>query len=295
MRALGAPVLAASLAAVAAAPAAANTEAELVEAKADALVQNAEQAMEQTDAQVATDTTFAQPSEKAAPAPREVDFAADSATYDNIRDIITASGNVTLNDGTQTVRADALEWNRKEQIITASGNILVKRDDRSVRGDNALWNLATKTIQVGGNVRLVDEAGNQLYTQSVELDDAFETGAIEEVLVALRAGGRLAARSGERGENGAVVLNDAAYTACKVQDPDGCGKDPSWRVTADQVTYDPETNVVDFDGAMLELFGRRILPLPGLAVRTDGRAISGFLVPDLRISESNGVEVRGNY
>lgn len=227
--------------------------------------------------------------------PREVDFEADSASYDNVRDIITASGNVSLSDGVQTVRADELEWDRRNQIINASGNILVKREDRSVRGDNAQWNLVAKTIQVGGNVRLVDEAGNQLYTQSVELDDAFETGAIEDVLVALRAGGRLAARSGERGDDGTVILNDAAYTACKVQDPDGCGKDPSWRVTADQVTFDPATNVVDFNGAMLELFGRRILPLPGLAVRTDGRAISGFLTPNLRISESNGVEVSGNY
>src|SRR3546814_2192016 len=32
------------------------------------------------------------------------------------------------------------------------------------------------------------------------------------------------------------------------------------------------------------LFGARLVPLPGLAVRTDGRAISGFLVPDLRLS-----------
>ena len=226
---------------------------------------------------------------------RAVDFEATAVDYDSIRDVIIARGDVILSDSEQTVRADTIEWDRRAQTIVANGNILVRRGDRSVRGDAASWNLANKTIQVSGNVRLVDESGNQLYTRSVELDDTFETGAIEEVLVALRAGGRLAARSGERGEDGTVILNDAAYSACKVQDPDGCGKDPSWRITADRVIFNPETNEVDFDGAVLELFGRRILPMPGLAVRTDGRAIGGFLVPDLRISESNGVEVSGDY
>ena len=35
--------------------------------------------------------------------------------------------------------------------------------------------------------------------------------------------------------------------------------------------------------------------MPGLSFRTDGNAISGFLVPDLRVSESNGVEISGSY
>lgn len=200
------------------------------------------------------------------PTPRDIHFEADKAEYDNANDIITARGNVLLRSEDQSVRADAVQWNRKTGAVVATGN-----------------------------VRLVDESGNQLFTQSVELNDKFETGAMEELLLALRAGGRLAARSGERGDDGSVILTDAAYSACKVQDPDGCAKKPSWRVTADRVIYDPETNTVDFDGAVLELFGRRILPLPGLAVRTDGQAIAGFLVPDLRISESNGVEVQGSY
>ena len=33
------------------------------------------------------------------------------------------------------------------------------------------------------------------------------------------------------------------------------------------------------------------MPLPGLMVATDGRAISGLLIPDIRLSASNGVEI----
>jgi LPS-assembly protein len=191
--------------------------------------------------------------------------------------------------------ADGLAYDSEADVVTANGNVVLRSQDQSVRADEVVWNRRSGQIMASGNVRFVDEDGNQLYTERVELTDEFEAGAMEDLLLALREGGRLAARRGERGADGAVVLTDAAYTACAVTDGDGCPKEPSWRITADRVVYDPDENRVRFSGAYLELFGARLLPLPGLAVRTDGSAESGFLVPDLRFSESNGVEVSGSY
>ncbi|MEP5938500.1 MAG: LPS assembly protein LptD [Erythrobacter sp.] len=197
--------------------------------------------------------------------PRKIDFEADQLSYDNENDTIIATGNVLLQSQDRSVRADEVRWNRSNGIIVATGN-----------------------------VRSVDERGNQLFTDRIELSDAFETGAIEELLIALRAGGRLAAKSGERRDDGVITMDNAAYSACGTVDITDCDN-PSWRITANRVSFDPEENRVKFDGAVLELFGARILPLPGLAIRTDGKATSGFLVPDLRISESNGVEVNAEY
>ncbi|MCR2833260.1 LPS-assembly protein LptD [Parerythrobacter lacustris] len=191
--------------------------------------------------------------------------------------------------------ADQIAYNSQNDTVTASGNVILRSEDRSVRANEVVWSRQTGQIVASGGVRFVDEAGNQLFTERVELTEEFEAGSMDELLLALREGGRLAARSGERGADGTVVLMDAAYSACAVVDADGCDKDPSWRVTADRVTYDPDEKRIRFKGAFLELFGARILPLPGLAVRTDGKGESGFLVPDLRVSESNGVEVSGSY
>lgn len=200
-------------------------------------------------------------------------------------------------DGARAIRfeANALDYDSEADVITARGDVLLSSEDRSVRADEVRWDRRSGTIFATGEVRLVDEGGNQLYTDSLELTEDFEAGAMDELLVALRAGGRLAARSGERGDGGDVVLSDAAYSACPVVSSEGCDKTPSWRITARRIVFDPEENRVSFDGAVLELFGARILPMPGLAFRTDGSAISGFLVPDLRVSESNGVEISGSY
>jgi LPS-assembly protein len=191
--------------------------------------------------------------------------------------------------------ATEIAYDNETETVTARGNVILRSEDRSVRADEIAWDRRSGKIIATGNIRLVDEAGNQLFTDQVELSETFEAGAMSELLIALRAGGRLAARSAERGEDGISLLTDAAYTACAVTDAEGCAKNPSWRITADRVTYDQKNNRVRFKGAMLELFGARILPLPGLALRTDGKSESGFLVPDFRVSQVNGLELSGDY
>jgi LPS-assembly protein len=191
--------------------------------------------------------------------------------------------------------ADQLQYDNETEIVTARGNVILRSEDNSVRADQVVWDRNSGQITASGNIRFVDDSGNQLYTESLNLTDKFEAAAMSELLLALRAGGRLAARSGERENDGTVILTDAAYTACAVTGEDGCAKNPSWRITADRVTYSPENNRVRFRGAMLELFGARILPLPGLSLRTDGQAESGFLVPDVRITAVNGLELSGQY
>ncbi len=191
--------------------------------------------------------------------------------------------------------ATELSYNNQSETVTARGNVILRSEDRSVRADEVTWDRTSGRIIATGNIRMVDEAGNQLFTDQVELTEQFDTGAMSELLIAMRAGGRLAAQSAERSADGNAVLTNAAYSACPVVDQEGCAQDPSWRVTARRVIYDQKASRVRFEGAMLELFGARILPLPGLAFRTDGRAENGFLVPDVRVTQVNGLELSGEY
>jgi LPS-assembly protein len=197
---------------------------------------------------------------------RQIAFEANTVAYDGDADTVTAEGDVVLRSGDQSVRADAVSWDRMTGEIVATGN-----------------------------VRAVDENGNQLFTDRIELTDELKAGAMSNLLLAFREGGRLAAVEGRRSESGDIVLDRAAYTGCPVVDENGCDKDPSWRVTARRVFYDAEAKTVRFEGAYLELFGARVLPLPGLSIRSDGGANSGFLIPDFGITTTNGVEVVGSY
>ena len=202
----------------------------------------------------------------------------------------------SLGEGPIAFEADGISYDGNNEVVTATGNVVLRRSGQSVRADSVSWNRTSGQIVASGNVRFVDADGNQLFTERVELTDELKAGAMENLLLALREGGRLAAVRGERAADGTIVLTRAAYSACAVEDETtGCPKNPSWRITAARVVYDPDAKRVRFRGARLELFGLALLPLPGLELTTDGRAISGLLVPDIRLSASNGVELSESY
>ncbi|PIW56046.1 MAG: LPS-assembly protein LptD [Sphingomonadales bacterium CG12_big_fil_rev_8_21_14_0_65_65_10] len=198
-------------------------------------------------------------------------------------------------EGRVGFEADSVEYDAGSSAVTARGNVVLRQGERSVRADLVRWNEATGDIVAEGNVRVVDGEGNQLLTDRVELTDELDAGAMQDLLLVLAQGGRLAAAEAQRDANGDIALDRAAFSACAVQTGDGCPKDPSWRITARRVVYDESDQVLRFDGAYLELFGARLVPLPGLSVTTDGRAVSGVLIPDVRFSESNGIEISDSY
>lgn len=203
------------------------------------------------------------------PAPeeeREVEFSADQLTYDSEADVVTASGDVRM---------------------TTEGNRL--------RADTVIWNRVTGEVRAEGNVRIVNPQGDAAYGDSIELTDTLRDGMVDNLLVVLEDGGRLAADRGER-DDGRTTLYRAAYTPCAVVDSDGCPKDPTWKITAVRVVHDPVKNRISYEGATLSLFGMPIIGLPGLSHPdgTEGGG-TGLLVPDIRISRSNGLELTLPY
>jgi LPS-assembly protein len=191
--------------------------------------------------------------------------------------------------------SNAVSYNSDNDTVTAAGDVVLRSEDQSVRADDVTWNRQTGQIVATGNVRLVDEDGNQLFTDRLELTDELKAGAMSNLLLVMREGGRLAAINGTRDAAGNIALTRAAYSGCQVEDAHGCPKTPSWRITAERVLYDEATKKIRFRGAWFELFGTRVLPLPALAFAVGAQANSGFTIPDIGYSASNGLEVSDSY
>lgn len=191
--------------------------------------------------------------------------------------------------------ADELIYDENSDIVTASGQVRMTSEGNVLRADRVIWNRRTGEVRAEGNVRVVNPSGDAAYGESIELTDELRDGAVQNLLVVLEDGGRLAAVRGER-QDGFTILYRAAYSPCAVVSSEGCPKDPTWKITALKVVHDPVRNRINYEGASLNLFGARIIPLPGLA-HSDGTSggATGLLVPEVRISRSNGVELSVPY
>jgi LPS-assembly protein len=194
-----------------------------------------------------------------------VTFSADTVTYDNGADVVTASGEVRMNREGNFLAADQVIWDRKSGQVYAKGNVVV-----------------------------VTPEGDKLIGENVQLTDSMRDGTVDNLMVVLESGGRIAARHGAR-VNGVSTFTSAIYTPCPVTTDTGCPKRPSWSITAARVIDDPKSKRVRFEGGHLQLFGINLPLLPVVSIARGTEGASGWLVPDFAISSRNGFELAVPY
>ena len=191
--------------------------------------------------------------------------------------------------------ADELSYETGAELVTASGDVRMTSEGNRLRAERVTWNRSTDEVRAEGNVRIVNPGGDVAYADSVVLTDALREGVVQNMLLVLADGGRLAADKAER-KDGYTTLYRAAYSPCAVVSKKGCPKNPTWQINAVRVVHDPARNRIRYEGASLNLLGARIIALPWLSHPdgSDGGG-SGLLVPDVRLSSSNGLELSAPY
>jgi LPS-assembly protein len=204
-----------------------------------------------------------------APAPDSqdeiVEFSADQVIYDNNSDVVTATGEVRMNREGNYLAADEVVWDRKTGEVRAKGNVVVMTPE-----------------------------GDKMIGQDVVLADNLRDGTINNLLVVMDQGARIAATRGVRsGET--TTLYNAIYSPCPVTTATGCPKRPSWAITAAKVIDDPAHKRVRFEGGRFQLFGVNLPLLPVFNIARGEGGATGWLVPDFSLSSRNGLEVAVPY
>ncbi|MES2120844.1 MAG: LPS assembly protein LptD [Pseudomonadota bacterium] len=195
-----------------------------------------------------------------------VDFSADSVAYDGDTDVVTATGEVRMSREGNYVAAQSLVWNRKTGEVRAIGDVV-----------------------------LMTPQGDKLVGDNVVLTDTLRDGTIDNLLIALEQGGRIAARRGVR-RGDITILENAIYSPCPVTTETGCPRRPSWAITAVRVIDEPSKNRVRFEGGRLQLFGMTLPLLPVFNIpRNQYGGATGFLVPDITYSSVKGIEIALPY
>ena len=192
--------------------------------------------------------------------------------------------------------ADQVSYDSGDELVTASGAVRMSRDGNYLAADQLIWNRKNGEVRATGNVVVVNPQGDKLVGDSVVLTDTLRDGTIENLLVVLDSGGRIAAARGIRSGD-ITTLDNAIYSPCPVTKPSGCPRNPSWSITAGRVVYDPARKKVRFQGGRLQLFGVTLplLPIFSIGTSSGGGGVNGWLVPEISLSSRNGFEVQMPY
>lgn len=191
--------------------------------------------------------------------------------------------------------ADLAEYDSEGDVVTVSGDVRLFREGNRLRADKVVWNRKTGQVLATGSIAVTNPEGDTAYGDKIELTDSLKDGAIDNMLVVLEQGGRLAAERGTRDANGVINVERAAYTPCAVVDASNCPKEPSWKITAIRVVYDPAKKRMRYQGARVSLFGFATLPLPAFSHSIGAGNATGLLAPSIRLDAVNGFEVALPY
>jgi LPS-assembly protein len=193
-----------------------------------------------------------------------------------------------------TFSADRVEYDSNADLVTANGEVRMERAGNFLAADQIVWDRKSGQVFAKGNVVAVTPEGDKIVGDDVQLTDTLRDGTIDNLVVVLESGGRVAATRGTR-TNGVLSLSNAIYSPCPVTTDTGCPKRPSWSITAARVIDDPKSNRIRFEGGRFQLFGLNLPLLPVFNVARGNEGATGLLVPDVAVSSRNGFELALPY
>lgn len=160
--------------------------------------------------------------------------------------------------------ADQLLYDDQDEVVTAIGNVRIEQDGRVVTADSVLYKIKEDRVTAVGNVKLVETDGSQYFAEKVQLRDKMREGYISHLSGVLGDGGRFTAAYAKReveDKDDVISLKNATYTTCAPckKNPD---KEPTWQFRAEEVEHNRDEKRVSYDNATFEVSGVPILWTP---------------------------------
>lgn len=185
--------------------------------------------------------------------------------------------------------SDSLSHDRLNRRVIAEGNVEVVYGSETLFADKLTYDEGADTIIAEGNVVMIQESGDTLYADRVELSSDMRDGIAREIRLRTADDANATAREAERVDGKTNILREATYSPCKP-----CEDDPEkplvWQLKAEEIVHDEEARRVEYRDASLEFLGVPVMYTPWLshADPRDKKA-SGFLVPDIGRDDDFGV------
>jgi LPS-assembly protein len=191
--------------------------------------------------------------------------------------------------------ADEVVYDDVRQVVRASGDVEVSRVDRVLRADEIVYDRTGDTLTARGNVSLVGPEGDIAFADKATITGDLKDGIIKDLRLIFRDGSRLAAAGGRRSAGTVTEMYNAVYSPCELCEANPA-EPPLWQIKAVKVTHDKTEKTVEFSDAWLEFAGVPVFYLP-YVYQPDPtvQRKTGFLAPTFANSSDFGLLAQVPY
>jgi LPS-assembly protein len=193
------------------------------------------------------------------------------------------------------LEANTLTYDNDRETVTAAGAVQIDYNGNRIVAQRVTYDRKSGRVLASGNVELVDSQGTRIFSDEIDITDDFKDGFVNALRVETTDKTYFAAESAERRGGMLTTFNNGVYTACEPCE-DKPGKPPIWRVKAQRIIWNGEAKTVRFERARFEFFGLPIINLPYFTIPDPTvKRKSGFLIPGISYSNKLGVGVSVPY
>jgi LPS-assembly protein len=183
--------------------------------------------------------------------------------------------------------ADEVTYDQENGLVVASGHVEISQNNKVLLADRVSYNERTRVVAADGNVSLMDESGNVIFADHVDVTDDLREGTISNIKLLLADRSRAAAASGRRYAGNYLELDKAVYSPCELCKDDPT-RPPLWQIKAVKVVHDQQARRIVYKDAWMEIYGVPIMYTPYFSHPDPTvKRQSGFLAP--RVGSNNNL------
>ena len=150
------------------------------------------------------------------------------------------------------ISAGQIVYDQKNERVRAEGDVELTQNGRRLLADRIEYDIAGSRVTAHGDIVLLDELGNAVFAEELEVTDDLADGFIRQVGVLLADESRMAAAAGKREDGRKTTLDEVVYSPCEICEDGGS---PLWQIRADRVVHDQEERTVSYRNATFEVLG----------------------------------------
>ena len=190
-------------------------------------------------------------------------------------------------DGKTHLQSDNVEIN-EENISRFSGNVVIQQKDKRIEAEHAEYKKTTEQIDAKDKIRFISP-NIQIKSEVAHFDLKTDQALLQQSeYQSLNSRARGKASSIEISTPNVTELSNATYTTCDPENAD-------WLLNANNIKLDNNTQQGHAKHVVVRFKDVPFFYFPYLRFPLGEKRLSGFLFPDVGISDKHGEEIKTPY